>query len=82
MLALVIRVVYGVASVVPHPERAFQPDSFGYDQLAMNIIQYRVFSMSPEPPLVPDDFRTPVYPGLMALVYLLFGHHPLAIIWL
>ena len=47
-------------------------DAREYYQLANNLINYHVFSLSQTPPLVPDSFRTPAYPIFLAINLLLF----------
>ncbi|MBN1866387.1 glycosyltransferase family 39 protein [Candidatus Sumerlaeota bacterium] len=51
------------------PERCFTPDSEGYHQLALNLLHHGVFSQAKAEPLVPDFFRAPLYPLLLAAVY-------------
>jgi 4-amino-4-deoxy-L-arabinose transferase-like glycosyltransferase len=54
-----------------HPEKAFEPDSFGYVELAENLTDQHTF---------PSIFRTPVYPFFIATVYSVFGKFPQAIL--
>ena len=68
--------------ISPKPLKFFTPDSFGYDQLATNILRYGVFSALPRPPFTPDLDRTPVYPEMLATVYAAIGHSPEAVILL
>ncbi len=42
------------------------PDSPMYIELASNLLENHVFSMSPTPPYVPHVFRTPGYPAFLA----------------
>lgn len=49
-------------------------DSPGYIKLAKNLINYKVFSRSANPPLLPDSFRTPLYPLFLAGVFLFSSH--------
>ena len=46
-------------------------DSPGYLQLAKNLINYKVFSQSAQPPFIADSFRTPLYPFFLS-VFLIF----------
>ncbi len=68
--------------ISPKPLKFFTPDSFGYDQIAANILRYGVFSARSQPPLAPDLDRTPAYPALLATVYAVVGHSPEAVILL
>lgn len=68
--------------VSPKPLKLFTPDSFGYDQLATNILRYGVFSAGSQPPFTPDLERTPAYPAMIAAVYAAAGHSPEAVILL
>jgi len=54
-----------------HPERAFDPDSFGYNQLAENLLDSYTF---------PSIGRTPVYPFFIAVIYSIFGKFPQAVL--
>lgn len=53
-------------SIVPSPRY----DATEYRILAQNILQYGVFSTSPAPPHLPELLRTPGYPLVLALSYL------------
>lgn len=66
--------------VSPKPAKFYTPDSFGYDQLALNLLRYGVFSASVEPSFAPDIHRTPGYPAMMAAIYSVFGHDPSAVV--
>ena len=57
-------------------------DALGYHQLAVNLLQHRVFSLNTEPPFEPDSIRTTGYPLFLALVYALVGVAPRAVILL
>lgn len=65
----------------PHPDRFIRHDAIGYDQLARNLVSGHGFSRSSAPPYAPDNLRTPVYPGTVALFYLVFGHRPHLILY-
>ena len=68
--------------ISPKPLKFFTPDSFGYDQLANNILRYGVFSAGSKPPFAPDLDRTPAYPAMLTTVYAVAGHSPEAVILL
>jgi 4-amino-4-deoxy-L-arabinose transferase-like glycosyltransferase len=74
-IGLVLRLVL-VIYVMPYPERYIQVDAIGYNQLAMNLLSGNGFSMKPAPPYSPNNFRTPIYPLTLTLVYTLFGYKP------
>lgn len=48
-------------------------DSALYMNLAENLISERAFTLSSEKPLEPEALRSPGYPGLVALILLLFA---------
>jgi len=60
-----------------NPAALMQPDSHGYDRLALNLLNHGVFSRSPGPPFEFEVFRVPGYPTFLALVYFLFSPAPL-----
>jgi 4-amino-4-deoxy-L-arabinose transferase-like glycosyltransferase len=68
--------------VSPKPMKLFTPDSYGYDQIAVNLLQHGAFSTQTQQPLTPDLERTPGYPAMIAAVYALAGHSPEAVILL
>lgn len=87
VLALACRLlVYTCAN--SHPPLAgkpafalLNPDSGTYDQLALNLTRYGIYSESANPnSLAPAAERGPGYPAFMALVYRVLGHRPQAII--
>ena len=45
-----------------------------YYNLAVNLLEYNVFSNPIGPPFVPNIFRTPIYPFFLASLYALFGY--------
>ena len=51
----------------------YDPDSDGYYNLAVNLVDYGVFSRDGAPPLRPDNTRTPLYPLFLAGIFSLFG---------
>jgi 4-amino-4-deoxy-L-arabinose transferase-like glycosyltransferase len=75
ILGFVVRMVL-VAYVAPYPERFIQTDAVGYNQLAVNLVSGHGFSQKEAPPYLPDNFRTPLYPFLLALHFSIFGYRP------
>lgn len=75
MLCLIVRLAL-VAYVAPYTERYIQGDAIGYDQIAKNLAAGHGFSMKADAPYLPDNFRTPGYPAIVALFYILFGYRP------
>lgn len=55
-------------------------DAMGYHQLATNLIERRVFSLSSQPPFQPDALRTPAYPLFLALLYWGLAADPRAVL--
>ena len=52
-------------------------DALGYHALALNLLDGHGFTLSGQPPYVPDAIRTPLYPALVAVIYALGGRNPL-----
>ena len=52
------------------------PDSPVYIELASNLIEHQVLSMSQHAPFIPDVFRTPGYPAFLALIRILGMDNP------
>lgn len=76
LVALLVRLVPYVL-MVSNPQRFFSnPDAFGYDTLAINLVQQRAFSLATTAPYTPDVSRTPIFPAFLAGIYLVFGHAP------
>jgi len=46
-----------------------ESDALVYIQIAKNILNYRVFSWSQNLPLIPDSFRMPIFPLLLAFIF-------------
>lgn len=61
-------------------ERMFAPDSYGYERLAINLIEHCAFSQSAIPPFVPDTHRTPLYPLFISAIYLAADRNPTAVV--
>jgi 4-amino-4-deoxy-L-arabinose transferase-like glycosyltransferase len=75
MLGFVVRIIL-VAYVAPYPERFIQTDAIGYNQLAVNLVSGHGFSQQVAGPYLPDNFRTPLYPFLLAFHFKIFGYRP------
>ena len=75
-----VTAVFAVALTVRLAVAAVSPlwmhdDGVGYDQVAQSIVRGEGFSRNGRPTAVED----PLYPGFLALVYRVFGHHPWAV---
>ncbi len=70
--ALLVRLLWAWP-VLLHPERAWDPDSYGYHRLALNLLHEHRFSMDYPRPGQPEFFRTPGYPLFLALLYGVLG---------
>ena len=57
-------------------------DTYGYDLLAVNLIEGNGFSIHQNPPFLPDTNRTPIYPFFLAFIYWLFGYKPYIVLCL
>ena len=55
-------------------ERVLASDGKMYYNLAVNLLEYNIFSNPIGPPFVPNTFRTPIYPLFLAFWYALFGY--------
>lgn len=78
LVALACRVALALPAL-GHLERFYLvPDSYEYDRLAINLVQGHGFSQASSPPYVPDVRRTPVYPLMLAAIYTVVGHQPVA----
>lgn len=62
LLALGLRLGWYLFIVFTHPQGLWLYDSNEYWNIAYNLHEYGVFSRNAEPPLMPDYFRTPLYP--------------------
>ena len=61
---------------MPSPDtRAFNVDSAGYHNLAVNWLEGRGFSLQSDLPYCPDALRTPLYPLFIAGNYRIFGEN-------
>lgn len=80
VLALAVRALL-LVYLAPQPLKFYTPDSFGYDQLAVNLLEHGVFSSQQQPPFDPDFKRTPGYPAMIAAIYAVAGHAPAAVVF-
>jgi glycosyltransferase involved in cell wall biosynthesis/4-amino-4-deoxy-L-arabinose transferase-like glycosyltransferase len=75
-MALLLRGLM-LVTVSHHPERLHHRDTGSYLQPARNLLAGHGFSQQEAPPFTPDLRRTPAYPLFIALIYGVFGPHPL-----
>src|SRR5258708_30653448 len=74
LVGLMVRMLVFV-TILANPQRAFTlSDSTEYTQLTNNLITHGSFSLSQDVPLAPDITRTPGYPALLALLYIIAGN--------
>ena len=50
----------------------FRSDGTEYQTLVLNLINRGEFSLDRQAPFVPTDYRTPIYPAWLAIIYLIF----------
>jgi hypothetical protein len=74
MSALALRLAYVAQRWPTLPD--WNVDAIGYHQLAVNMLSGRGFSLNTAAPFRPDLIRTPGYPLLLAVIYLLAGTAP------
>jgi 4-amino-4-deoxy-L-arabinose transferase-like glycosyltransferase len=72
-LAVISKLVFLYAFVASPQLLFYDPDSEGYYNLAVNLVDRGIFSRSGEPPLLPDNTRTPLYPFFLAGLFVVFG---------
>jgi len=72
-IALVVARGIWHADYVP---RLVQGDTLSYATAARNLLAGHGFSVCEQPPYIPDNFRTPLYPALLAALYLVAGAQP------
>ena len=60
--------------IFQQPSNAFLPDSYGYEDLAVNLVQRGSFDVPGEPAV--GVIRTPGYPVFVAVIYALAGRVP------
>jgi hypothetical protein len=71
--AVVLRLGLFAYFALALPSGFFVDDSYGYVQIADNILNGDGFSRDTQEPFLPESFRTPGYPGFLALVKFLTG---------
>lgn len=82
IISLLIRVVFFLV-ISTSPEKYYSDsDSYDYEDIAINLISYGVFSDDVSLPLTPDLYRTPVYPCLVAVIFYFAGKSVAAVILL
>ena len=62
-----------------HTDRWLQGDSHDYLRLGQHLCEGAGFTLSEQPPYLPETARTPVYPAMLAGIRALFGPSPVAI---
>lgn len=50
----------------------FRSDGSEYQRLVLNLIDHGKFSLDNQTPFISTDYRTPVYPAWLAIIYLIF----------
>ena len=73
IISLVINVIVALTS---NPASLKAGDSIGYNNIGLNIASGKGFSLDGQNPTA---HREPAYPGFIAIIYLLFGYHQLAV---
>lgn len=65
-IALLLRAVLVISVLIKNPDGIWVFDSYGYWQIAYNLVTNGIYSQDYTLPLYPDSLRTPLYPLLMA----------------
>ena len=76
LLALTLRLCWLFTHPLRKPDRIYLPDSHGYETLAKNIIEHKVFSSNGMAPFQPDRNRTPGYPLFVASIFRFLDEDP------
>lgn len=66
LVAAFAKIIFGLAVVTDAERIISDPDSMGYYRLAENLRQHGIFSRCEQPPFIPDNVITPVYPFFLA----------------
>ena len=77
-MALAIRLVMSIPFIW-HPGMSLPAygDAIGYHRIALNLLAGHGFSLYPHPPFIPDCFRTPAFPLLLAFLYKTLSPSPI-----
>ena len=75
-VGILLRVSLFLVAAPEPARRLYAPDSFDYQRLAVNLLQGHGFSRDVGPAYRPDILRTPVYPAMLAALYLVGGPRP------
>lgn len=51
----------------------FKGDGYQYHGMVNSLISYKVLSVNEKAPFLPTNFRTPIYPYWLALIYIIFN---------
>jgi len=51
----------------------FRSDGYQYQTLVINFINHGAFSLDEQAPFMPTDYRTPIYPAWLAVIYFIFN---------
>lgn len=79
-VAASVRILFSIPSFMDKNRVYSIADAAGYELLAVNLLEHKVFSLSENPPYQPDLLRTPLYPLCISGIYSIFGHRPRIII--
>lgn len=73
LLAMVLRFSLLSIGISRNKDFPWHPDSYGYVNIASNMLKHHAFANGKYPMLEPETFRTPGYPLLIAVIYGIFG---------
>ncbi|MGC8894621.1 MAG: hypothetical protein ACP5QG_07230, partial [candidate division WOR-3 bacterium] len=77
-LALAIRFAMSIPFIwKPEMSLPAYGDAIGYHRIALNLVAGHGFSLYPNPPFIPDCFRTPGFPVVLAILYKALGPTPI-----
>lgn len=66
LISALTKALFGFVVITAAERILSDPDSIGYFHLAENLRQHGVFSRCEQPPFIPDNVITPVYPFFLA----------------
>ncbi len=78
--SLVSKLGLGILVWLANRAAVWHPDSASYQNTALNLLYNGRFSRATAPPLLPEVFRTPGYPLVLAGTYGLFGPTTLPVV--